>query len=338
MADHQFNPDDVAVNNGNIFGFPVTEDEADLVLLPVPFDTTASLGKGTAAGPKGILEYSTQLDFYHHTVSNAWKQKIFWAPIPEDVIHQNNQFSEDVLTYIKNLEEGTDNFNHAIVQKVNAYQSELKSQLKNKALSLLHQGKKVGIIGGEHSVPLGLIEALGEQHESFGILQIDAHCDLRVGYEGFEQSHASIMSNALQTKGVKRLVQVGIRDASPKEMELAIADARISCFTDFYLHNQMYQGKTWRHLCKKIVDYLPDQVYISFDIDGLTPYHCPNTGTPVPGGLNFNQAVCLLWELKRQGKTIIGFDLCEVGVSENKLDENIGARILWELCCLSLFP
>lgn len=334
MTDQKYDPNDVAVNNGNIFGFPVTYDEAELILFPVPFDATASLGKGTADGPEGILHYSTQLDFYHHTLSDAWKQKIFWKKDENKTLEHNKAFSSDVTKYIEDLENNVSNIDKTIVDHVNVFQDKLKNYIKSNAVKALEAGKKVGIVGGEHSVPLGLVEALDEKYSEFGILQIDAHCDLRVSYEGFTQSHASIMHNALKCKNVKRLVQVGIRDASPKEMNLATADARISCFTDFYMSNKLFNGRTWQSIAQQIVEHLPEKVYISFDIDGLTPDHCPNTGTPVPGGLTFNQAQYLLWELKRQNKTIIGFDLCEVGRSENQLDENIGARVLWELCCL----
>ncbi len=74
---------------------------------------------------------------------------------------------------------------------------------------------------------------------------------------------------------------------------------------------------------------LPSLVYISFDIDGLSPALCPNTGTPVPGGLEFDQAAYLIQQVFKSGRKIIGFDLCEVGNAE--WDASVGARILWEL-------
>ena len=104
-----------------------------------------------------------------------------------------------------------------------------------RATALLNQGKLLGVLGGEHSTPLGLIEALNEKHDSFGILQIDAHADLRDAYEGFDQSHASIMFNVLQNcPNMHKLVQVGIRDIAPSEVKLIQeSKGRIQTFFDW---------------------------------------------------------------------------------------------------------
>jgi agmatinase len=201
---------------------------------------------------------------------------------------------------------------------------------------LLLKGKKVGITGGEHSVPLGYLKALSEQYDNFGILHLDAHADLREGYEGLEFSHASIMYNALQLPQIKRLVQVGIRDVSPDEMRYAHEQAqRVVQFSDRTLQNALLEGETWAAQCLKIVGALPEKVYISFDIDALDPSLCPHTGTPVAGGLSFAQVRYLLEALRRSGKQIIGFDLCEVAPnphdSNDEWDGNVGARILYML-------
>ena len=99
-------------------------------------------------------------------------------------------------------------------------------------------------------------------------------------------------------------------------------------------------GRTWQDICREIVSTLPQKVYVSFDIDGLTPDHCPSTGTPVPGGITFNEAVFLLSELASSGRTIVGFDLCEVAPDQsdedNYWDANVGARILYKLCGFTL--
>ena len=99
---------------------------------------------------------------------------------------------------------------------------------------LLQEGKKVGMIGGDHSTPLGFIAALGEVHTEFGVLQIDAHADLREAYEGFTYSHASIMYNVLQqVPSVKKLVQVGVRDFCDEELELIESNKdRVTTFFD----------------------------------------------------------------------------------------------------------
>ncbi|MDQ3535696.1 MAG: arginase family protein, partial [Bacteroidota bacterium] len=175
-------------------------------------------------------------------------------------------------------------------------------------------------------------EALCEKHEMFGILQIDAHADLRIAYEDFEFSHASIMYNALKNSNVSKLVQVGIRDISGSEAKMINdSQGRIITYYDIHLKVRKFEGKRWKSTCKDIIKNLPDKVYISFDIDGLDPKHCPHTGTPVPGGFEMEEIMYLLKMLVSQGKEIIGFDLCEVAPGEDEWDGNVGARILYRL-------
>jgi agmatinase len=179
------------------------------------------------------------------------------------------------------------------------------------------------------------MHALADQHEEFGILQIDAHADLREAYEGFTYSHASIMYNALKLKQVKRLVQVGIRDIAESEVELVrSSNGRIITFYDTMLKDALYKGASWKKQCKKIIAQLPQKVYISFDIDGLDPKLCPGTGTPVPGGLEFEEALYLIRALVNGGHKIIGFDLCEVAPGNSQWNGNVGARLLYKLCNL----
>ena len=198
----------------------------------------------------------------------------------------------------------------------------------------------VAVLGGDHSTPLGLMKALSKTHTSFTILQIDAHADLREKYEGFDFSHASVMFNALKIPQVEKLVQVGVRDYCDEENNLIKENPkRIKTFTDSHLKAQLFLGKTWASQVKSIISSLGEKVYISFDIDGLDPFLCPNTGTPVPGGLGFNQATFILQELQKSNKQIIGFDLCEVSPNIDKKDgwdANVGMRILYQLCCRAL--
>jgi agmatinase len=197
----------------------------------------------------------------------------------------------------------------------------------------MKQGKLVGLVGGDHSIPLGFLRALCEKYDRFGILQIDAHADLRKAYEGFAYSHASIMYNALKVPAVNRLVQVGIRDICEEEEKvMQRAMGRVVTFYDDDIKSQQYEGKTWTSICDEIINTLPDLVYISFDIDGLDPKLCPSTGTPVAGGLEFDQAKYLITKLVHSGRKIIGFDLCEVAPGPTEWDANVGARMLYHLC------
>lgn len=333
-----FDPSGVGISNGNIFGFPVTEKEADIILIPVPFDATASYGKGTSKGPEQILEASTQLDFFHPDVENAHDIKVFMLPSSKEALKMNNELVVEAVRYIDFLENGGNpadsNEFKEIVTTINDAQLAIKEQVKSKSKAYLDANKIVGVIGGEHSVPLGLLEALNDKYnEGFGVLQIDAHADLRNAYEGFKQSHASIFYNALECANLKKLVQVGIRDIAPLEIDVINnSKDRIKTYFDFDIKEELFKGNTWNTIVEQIVNDLPSDVYISFDIDALHPALCPNTGTPVPGGFQLEDIRFLLKKLSDSGKRIIGFDLCEVANGNNNdWDANVGARALWEL-------
>ena len=191
-------------------------------------------------------------------------------------------------------------------------------------------------MGGDHSTPLGFFKAIGENKGEFGILQIDAHCDLRDAYEGFQYSHASIMFNALaEVPQLSKLVQVGIRDYCEEEVDyINNSEGRVVTFFDKQLKERQFEGETWKAICDSIVDALPQQVYISFDIDGLDPKLCPNTGTPVAGGFEAEQVYYLFRRVLESGRKLIGFDLNEVSASHDEWDANVGARVLFKLCNL----
>lgn len=335
-----FDPNGVGIANGNIFGFPVTEEEADIVLIPVPWDATASYGKGTSAGPQAILDASTQLDFYHPKLDKAYDTKIYMSPISEEWSKINAELCEKGIDYIQFLENGGDvNTNPGfttLLSTINDTQMALKENLKERAKNLMDQGKIVAVLGGEHSTPLGLIEAINDKGESFGILQIDAHADLRDAYEGFHQSHASIIFNTLKNcNNLEKVVQVGIRDISETEVELIQnSKGRISTYFDWDLKEEQFNGKTWADQVEEIISELPHNVYVSFDIDGLKPELCPNTGTPVAGGFYLEEVNFLLFKLVQSGRKIVGFDLNEVSPGDNgDWDANVGARALWNLVC-----
>ena len=183
-----------------------------------------------------------------------------------------------------------------------------------------------------------MIQALSEYYDSFGILHIDAHRDLRVAYEGFEYSHASVMYNVLRDfDSVTKLVQVGVRDFCDEEQKYAYLSDRVVSFEDMDMARNMFEGETWSTQCERVVNALPKDVYISFDIDGLQISYCPHTGTPVSGGMSFNQAVYLLEMVVRSGRRIIGFDMVEVVPSESDMTDLVtGARILYKMCGLAI--
>jgi len=126
------------------------------------------------------------------------------------------------------------------------------------------------------------------------------------------------------------LTQVGIRDYSEEEKSFAEENG-VYVFYDAMIKQKMFEGSSWQSICDQIISSLPDKVYVSLDIDGLNPSYCPNTGTPVPGGLTFDEVDYLLRKLAFSGKQIVGFDLNEVSPGHNEWDANVGARLLYRL-------
>jgi agmatinase len=204
--------------------------------------------------------------------------------------------------------------------------------------AILSKGKFLGLIGGDHSTPFGAIRALSEKYRGdFSILHIDAHADLRCAYQGFHQSHASIMYNVMTSEfKPKMLVQVGIRDFCEEEFDFIKNHPKsIKTFFDIETKRQLLQGTPWAKIVDEIVASLSPNVYVSFDIDGLDPALCPNTGTPVVGGLSIDQTFYLFRALVEAKKRIIGFDVNEVSSGPGdsaEWDGNVGARVLYKLC------
>lgn len=344
MEKKEFNPSDVGCNNGNYFGMPFTTDESALVLVSVPWGVTASYGGGQSYAPDAIIGASVQLDFYDPVSPNEWKKGIATAPIDYSIQDMDSILRGDAKKVIKYLEEGGTLFESSMLStrtaRVNHGSAEMNCKVYEQTSEWLSKGKLVGLVGGDHSTPLGFIKALGERYKEFGVLHIDAHADLREAYEGFLFSHASIMYNVLRdVESVSKLVQVGIRDYCDDEVALAESmGTRVVQFDDWKLASERFEGSTWAEQCQRIIAELPQEVYVSFDIDGLSAEQCPGTGTPVAGGLSFHQAVYLLDAVVRSGRKIIGFDLVEVAPQggDSEWDANVGARMLYKLCGLIL--
>ena len=337
MEQTTFDPDGVGVGNGAYFGLPFEPEAARLVLISAPWDVTVSYGAGTAYAPDAVIEASTQLDFHDPLAPGAWRRGIATADVDYSLLEQSQRLRSDAERVIDHLEGGGSPDDDYVIRKlrrVNEGCAAMNANIESQAARWLDAGKIVGLVGGDHSTPYGLVRALGARHTSFGILHLDAHCDLRDAYEGFAFSHASIMYNILRdVPQVARIVQVGVRDFSEGEAALAAAQERIATFDDLSLAEAAFRGETWDAQCRRIVESLPGEVYVSFDIDALTFENCPHTGTPVSGGLTFNQAVWLLATLVRSGRRIIGFDMVEVcPAGDERIDAITGARVLWKLC------
>jgi agmatinase len=319
--------------NGNLFGLPFSPDNAQLVIIPVPWEVTVSYHTGTAHAPEAILKASSQIDHGFRDIPEAWKLGVSLLPLTDNLKDESSKLRQLAAKHIQNIESGKNMpDDDPVLVRINEGCETLNIFIKSTAKKLLRRGKMVALLGGDHSISLGLIRALAERHDSFGILQIDAHADLRKSYEGFAYSHASVMYNALKINAVERLIQVGIRDFCDEELNvIQQSGGRVKTFFDQDIKRSLYQGKTWDNICDQIIKELPALVYISFDIDGLDPKLCPHTGTPVPGGFEFDHVTYLIRKLVLAGKRIIGFDLAEVSPGNDDWDANVGARLLYYL-------
>jgi agmatinase len=329
-----FDPDAAAAPGAGVFGLPGTRADAGIVLIPVPFDATVSYGAGTSAGPAAILDASAQVDLYDRRFGRVYERGIFMEPPSEKIAALSARTRPLTAPLIE--KGGATEADAAAVQRIDAAGAEVNTWVFRQVEKILQERKIPGLVGGEHSVSFGAVQACAEHFGQIGILQVDAHMDLRERFEGLEWSHASIMYNVLtRIPRVARLVQVGIRDFGEGEMDLGAGGGievgeRVKTFYDDIWAEELSRGAVFGDLCGMAIAALPERVYVSFDIDGLDPSLCPHTGTPVPGGLSFNQAAMLLHLLRESGKTVVGFDLVEVGAEE--WDANVGARVLYKLC------
>ncbi len=328
----RFDPNAAAATD-NLFGLPFTYAESETVVLPVPWEATVSFESGTARAPSAILEVSSQVDLFDPYLAKAWQRGIYMAAIDGELsdmgiaarraykmISESHQASLDTQPDLSELNELCE----AMVEWV-----------RKQSNALLDEGKRVILLGGDHSTPLGFMKALADRNESFGILQIDAHADLRLNYEGLRYSHASIMKNALDITQVSNITQVGVRDYCEEEFDCIQNESRVKCYFDQDIKHRQYEGESWSSLCQEMVSGLPGQIYVSFDIDGLSPYLCPDTGTPVPGGFEMEEILFLIKMAVDNGKKIIGADISEVSPKEgHSWNQNVGARLLYRLCNL----
>lgn len=329
-----FDPNSVGDINASMFGLPFTLSESETVLIPIPWEVTVSYGGGTADGPSQIFDASFQVDLYDPIVKDAWKLGIAMDDINEELREKSEIYRPVAEIIIDRQSNGEPAAEIDEIKDVNRVCAEMNEWVKKRSLHFLKQNKTVGLVGGDHSTPLGMMQALSEHVGDFAILQIDAHADLRVAYEGFEFSHASIMYNALKINNVKKLVQVGIRDYCQAELDIINdSNGRVKTFFDRDIKQQEYQGKTWHTICQEIIAELPQNVYLSFDIDGLDPKLCPGTGTPVAGGFETDQVLYLLEQAVAAGKTFVAFDLNEVG-GEDEWNANVASRLLYRIANL----
>jgi agmatinase len=339
-------PNAKASSKDGIYGLPFKEKEAKIIYMPIPWDVTTSYQAGTSNGPKAILNASEQIDFFDLDYVDAYTQGLFMKK-EDSLIKKLNTEGRKLAKKIIDADEGdlkkNKNLQNAL-KKVNDISDKLNSKVYAEAKKYLDNNQIPVIVGGDHSTPFGAIKAYAEHFKHFGVLHFDAHSDTRVSYMGFNHSHASIMHNVMEKiPGVTKLVQVGIRDFCEQEYTYTKENKKVEVYFDQDLQRRKLNGEAFSKIAKEIVKHLPENIYISFDIDGLDPRYCPNTGTPVPGGLEYQEVIMIINEILNAGKKLVGFDLVEVAPNpKNKTDEwdaNVGMRLLYKMtgACLTSY-
>lgn len=336
--DADFDPDDAATPESGLFGLPHGPAEAEVHVVPVPFDATTSYRKGTACAPQAILAASHQVELFDLHAGQPYEAGITLLeadPAIEGLNREACELARGVLAVAGHI--SGDEFLQRDLARVNTIGAEVNQSVRSSVDGILEAGKLPGVLGGDHSVAFGAIAACAERSRGLGILHFDAHADLREAYEGFVWSHASIMHNVLRwIDGIERVVQVGVRDMGRSEYA-AIQDSggRVHALSDRQWAEARFEGRELPALVHETIALLPDEVYVSFDIDGLDPALCPNTGTPVPGGLSWQEANLWLEQLAASGRRVVGFDLTEVNPGDgdpgSSWDAIVGARLLYRL-------
>lgn len=263
-------------------------ETAEIAILPVPYDGTSTWIKGADKGPDAILEASFNMEFYDiETDSEVFKQGIATLePVTED------SSPETMCAEVE--------------QRIDAI-------LKDKKFPVM--------LGGEHSVSVGAFRAIAKHYETFSILQLDAHSDMRDEYEGSPYNHACVMARGKDV--TPSVAQVGIRSSAIEEKH-NIDPERI-----FYAHDIKENGdSTWMY---EVSQKLHDNVYITIDLDVLDPAYMPSTGTPEPDGLSYREVLTFL-KLINERHNIVGLDVVELCPNDaNKAPDFLAAKLIYQI-------
>ena len=244
-----------------------TLENAKVMLVTVPYDGTSTWGKGADKGPELFLDASENMELYDiETDSEPYLNGVYMA----GEVSENS--SPEAMT-------------EAVYQKT----KEL----------LQHEDKLFTLFGGEHSVSIGSIRAVGEKYEKLTVLQLDAHTDLRPEYHGSTSNHACAVFEANQKH---KLVQVGIRSMDAEEKQY-LPKGRV-----FFAHEIAKNPAGW---IDDVLEKVSGNVYITIDLDAFDPAIASSTGTPEPGGLQWYPTLKLLRKVFKKCN-VVAFDIVEL--------------------------
>lgn len=260
-------------------------EQAKIVLLPVPYDGTSTWQKGADKGPEAFLDASENMELYDiETGTEVYKQGIHLL----DPVTQNSS-------------------PEAMVEEV-----------YNQTKKYITKNKFVTIFGGEHSVSIGTIRAFNECFEDLTVLQLDAHADLRMSYEGSSCNHACAVHEASKNTN---LIQVGIRSMDQTELKWMNKEQT------FFAH-EIQEEPYWMDAA---VDLMTENVFITIDLDCFDPSILSSTGTPEPGGLLWYETLEFLRKTFKE-KNVVGFDIVELCPNEiDKSSDFLAAKLYYKM-------
>lgn len=260
--------------------------DSKVVILPFPYEKTTCYGKGTEKGPKAIINASSEMELYDEENGNSFECGI--CTLKELKIDKKpEQMAEIACLQVKEI---------------------------------LEDNKFVVTLGGEHSITPPIVKAFKEKHDDLGVLQIDAHADLRDEFEGSKNSHACAMRRTIE---ICNVVQVGIRSLSYEEKKF-IDEKKLKTFWA----KDIFDNDKW---FDEAIKTLPNSVYITIDLDGFDPSIMPAVGTPEPGGLSYHQVLRFLKKVCRE-RNVVGCDIVELLPNENSAASDFtAARLVYKL-------
>ena len=282
------------MNEETLFNFGGIEteysncDKSKITIMPVPYDLTTTYISGTRNGPRAIIEASTHMELYDEEL----KKETYRVGIhTHNPLAVTDERPEDMLRIVSE-----------------AVSSGIKSQ-----------GFQV-MVGGEHSISLGMVRELVKEYPDLSVLQLDAHADLRDSYQGTPYNHACV---GRRISELCPLVQVGVRSISKEEVDFK-KSSKVVTISD----HEVKQGQRWS---EKVLDNLTDDVYLTFDLDVLDPAIMPAVGTPEPGGLNWHETIRFL-RMISQIKRIVSFDMVELTPqSGNVAPDFLAAKLTYRI-------
>ncbi|MBN1662706.1 MAG: agmatinase [Deltaproteobacteria bacterium] len=244
-----------------------TLEKARFVVVPIPYDLTTSYQSGTRRGPSAIIDASSYMELYDEEL----QQETYLCGIhTEEPVEADSRGPE-----------------------------KMTKRIRGRIARILARNKIPVVLGGEHSVTIGVVQAMKEKYPDISVLQFDAHADLRDAYQGSPYSHACAARRIWE---LCPLTQMGIRSMSAEDAAF-IKKNKINSFPADFVHEA-----DW---LKKVTKYLTKDVYVTIDLDALDPSIMPATGTPEPGGMSWRNLLSVVREVAKKHR-IRGFDVVEL--------------------------